>query len=421
MKLCRVSFRFGWRILAACALSLSFAALLQAQGGGIPGIILPRAPNPTAKKPPAKPPAPPKRPTGKAPRPPAKPPALSVDESVEAALDKGNEARDARRFTEAEREYRSALRLRKSEWRAAYGLGNVYADQQLWDEAEKAYHQAAEYNPQNVAIFLALGSVLLQPRPRGNDANLLINAEFAARRALRLDAESAAANDLLGLSLVQRGIFNDEAEGAFRRALAKDPDKATPYVHLARFLVNKSRNQEAEGMYQKAISLAGGSDPEAAIPVASELQREQRWEDSSRLLETALNKDPDNPTALVLLARALSALNRLDEAVARLETAIGKIGNTFQPRYLLGYVYLRQSRLAEAEKQFNEAFKYADANEKTLLGGRYGYAGIGEGYERDGQFANALRAYERGLACDPKSEELQKKVAEARKKARGGE
>ncbi|HEX2270934.1 MAG TPA: tetratricopeptide repeat protein, partial [Pyrinomonadaceae bacterium] len=66
----------------------------------------------------------------------------NVAERIEELLDKGNEARDARRFAEAEDAYKGVLKLRARDARGAYGLGNVYSDQQRWDDAEAAYRNS---------------------------------------------------------------------------------------------------------------------------------------------------------------------------------------------------------------------------------------------------------------------------------------
>src|SRR5205085_4899430 len=77
-------------------------------------------------------------------RPAALPPEV-IEERFEDALDAGNSARDARKYAEAEKAYRDAGQLKPKDWRGWYGLGNVYTDQQRWDDAEKAYLPAANY------------------------------------------------------------------------------------------------------------------------------------------------------------------------------------------------------------------------------------------------------------------------------------
>src|SRR6185295_15900920 len=126
--------------LSSAALSLCTVASVHAQDvggdvGGGAGIF--RAKNPETKK------SAPKTTTGA--KPPANRPTASTRataERVEELLDKGNEARDARKFTDAETAYKEVLKLKPRDARAAYGLGNIYSDQQRWDDAEAAYRNS---------------------------------------------------------------------------------------------------------------------------------------------------------------------------------------------------------------------------------------------------------------------------------------
>jgi tetratricopeptide (TPR) repeat protein len=274
-----------------------------------------------------------------------------------------------------------------------------------------------------------LGYIPLQPRASGNDATLLLKAEQSARRALTLEPGNATANDLLGLALEQRGIISQEAENAFRAAISQDPNLAVPYVHLGRFLHRKALlaetplaargliTEEANGLYRKAISLAGQQDADTAILVASELQWEQRWEDSLPLLEYALSKDKDNPSALLLEGNAYNATRRFEEAVKVLDVARKKVPGTFRPHYMIGTSYLRLGRIGEAEDAFNEAARFATQKEKEVLSGNFGYGGLGDAYVGSGRYKDAVRAYERAIICNPENKDLQNKAEDARRKA----
>ena len=423
MKFYYLQKRIGQHLLLLLCLSLPAGlSYTYAQEGGLPGILrnVPRRPpNPGTAKPRATP-----RPTPRQPAvnnaPPARPkpaPRVNAEDRVESELDNANDDRDQRRFEKAEKRYLAVLKARPREWRAAYGLGNVYADQQLWEKAEQFYNKASTLNPKNAEIFIALGYILLQPRTRGNDASSLLRAEQVARRALTLEKTNAAANDLLGLALEQRGILSMEAEDAFRVAIAQEPTLAVTYVHLGRFLGKKNRMEESSALYRKAISLAGEQDADTAILVAYELQAEQRWEDSLPLLEYALGKDKNNPAALMLRGRSYSATGRYEDAVESYKLALSKVPKTFTPHYLLGSVYQRLGQLGEAEKEFNDAFKYAADSEKVSLAGYYGFGGVGDAYIGAGRVADAVRLYERAVSCDPKNKTLLEKAETARKMA----
>ena len=66
----------------------------------------------------------------------------AVDEQFERLIVDGNRARDERDYSAAESAYTRAKNLKPKESRAAYGLGNLYSDQQRWEEAEVFYRAA---------------------------------------------------------------------------------------------------------------------------------------------------------------------------------------------------------------------------------------------------------------------------------------
>src|SRR5688500_4089999 len=101
----------------------------------------------------------------------------AVDDKIDDLLEKGNQARDARRFTEAEEAYQGVLKLKARDARGAYGLGNVYSDQQRWDDAEAAYRNSVAWAPNNADAHIALSVVLVQPRTGGDNAKRFADAE----------------------------------------------------------------------------------------------------------------------------------------------------------------------------------------------------------------------------------------------------
>lgn len=379
--------------------------------GGGAGIFRPK--NPETKKRAGKPPTTAVRPAASSSRPSTRVRATPVTaDRVEELLDKGNEYRDARKFSEAETAYQNVLKIKPGDARAAYGLGNIYTDQQRWESAEGAYRNAVLWNPTDVDALVALSVVLVQPRSGAGNAKRFADSEAFARRAVQLDPKNAVAWDRLGVALQARGTFNNETEHAYRRAVELDPQFAVAYVHLGRILKRIGRPAEAAPLYDQAIALA--KDAPTLNLIAESLQGEQQWELSGPVLTRALELDARNPKSLILMGRMLLVLKRYQEAEPYLKTATEVSSQTFEPFNLLGRTYLALDRYGDAERAYERAASLAPAGDRKQLAGAFGFEGVGDGYLKASERANAARAYQRALELDPGNKDLEQKLSKAR-------
>jgi len=403
--------REGGLIVAALCFALSGSvsrALAQDVGVDVGGSVF-RAKNPEAKKKtPAKPGATTgtNRPTGNTRVRPA------VAERIEDLLEKGNQARDARQFTDAEAAYKEILKLKPRDARAAYGLGNIYFDQQRWDDAEAAYRNSVTWAPFEPDAHIALSVVLVKPRAGNDNAKRFADAEMLARRSVQLDPKNAVAWDRLGVALQTRGVVNSETEHSYRKAIELDPQFAAAYAHLARVLNKIGKASESPELYQKATDLA--KDPATLNLIAESLQAEQLWPQSEPVLKRALELDARNPTSLLLMGRFHLAYKRFQEAEPFLKSATEVSSRAFQPFNLLGRAYLGMDRFSDAEATYERASALAGAGERKQLAGIFGFEGVGDGYLKARQKENAVRAYQRAVELDPANSGAAQKLAKAK-------
>ena len=344
----------------------------------------------------------------------AQPNPAEIEAKFGDALADGNDARDARKYAAAETAYRNAIKLKPRDARGSYGLGNIFADQQRWDDAERAYREAFNASPANVEALLALSFVLVQPRTGAINAKRFAEAEDFARRATNLQPNNAVAFDRLGVAMVARGIFNSDAEAAFRRALELDSNFVVARVHLARVLRHMNRFSEADPLYNSAIEQA--KDTPTLVLIADAMQTEQRWNDSEPVLRRALELDAKNPGALFLLGRVATVNKRYAEAESAFKRAAEVNPNSFQVQNLLGRAYLGLERYDDAFKTYERAMALASEADRKQLGGAFGFGGVGDGFMSTGRTRDAVRAYDRALQLDPNNAEVQQKAAAARAK-----
>ena len=229
---------------------------------------------------------------------------------------------------------------------------------------------------------------------------------------MQLDPKNAVAWDRLGVALQARGLFNNETENAYRRAVELDPNFPVAYAHLARVLNRLGRTSDAAPLYEKATQLA--KDPATLNLIAESLQAEQQWQNSEPVLKRALELDARNPTALYLMGRMLVVFKRFQESEPYLKLATEVSPRAFQPFHLLGRTYLALDRFEEAEVTYERASTFASAGDRKELAGQYGFSGVGDGFMKAKKKPSAARAYRRALELDPGNRELEAKLSAAR-------
>ncbi len=392
-------------LLVAAITLLATGAFAQETGGelgGGAGIFRPK--NPEAKR------------SGGPPKPvrPKMNPA-EIEARFQDALADGNDARDERKFAAAEAAYRRALTVKPKDARAEYAIGNVFVDQQRWDDAETSYRAAYATAPNDPDILVALSYALVQPRTGAANAKRFADAEYFAKRATQLAPANAIAWDRLGVALTTRGIYNSDAEAAFRRATELDPNFVVARVHLAGVLWRMNRSDEAATLYRSAAAEA--KDAPTLVLIADAVQAAQKWNESEPLLRRALEMDPRNPGALFLLGRYYSVNQKYSDAASVLKTAAEVNPKSFIVRTVLARAYLGAGSYDDAFRSYEQAATLALAADRKALAGQFGFTGVGDGYMTSGRARDALRAYQRGLELDPTNADLPAKIAAARAKA----
>lgn len=333
---------------------------------------------------------------------------LDARARLEALIAEGNEARDQRAFLNAERAYLNAHELNRRDARPVYGLGNIYTDQQRWDEAENAYRQTLKIDAQQPAANIALSYVLLQPNRGGNVAARFAEAEIIARRAITLDPENPLAHDQLGVALEQRGLPAAEVESAYRRAIEIAPDFALAHAHLARLFRKNGRLSESDESYRRAVELA--KDAPMMIFVTEVLLGDRQSDEAEKLARKAASVDADNPTAMYLLGRSLLLLGRYAEAEDALVRSIQLSPHSFAVYNSLNIAYLRQEKFEDAERILTDALPLAGEAERRQIAGIFGLSAVGDGYLRRGDKSAALRVYKKALELDDKNAQIAGKI-----------
>lgn len=148
----------------------------------------------------------------------------------------------------------------------------------------------------------------------------IVEAEAAFRRACAADPDFAEAQNNLGNVLKDQGKL-DEAETRYRRALAIAPAYAEAQNNLGNVLRERGRLDAAAECYRRAMALKPDY-VETHINLGSVLTEQGALEAAEDCYRTALRLRPDHGVALSNLGNTLTALGRYEEAARALERAI---------------------------------------------------------------------------------------------------
>ena len=161
------------------------------------------------------------------------------------------------REEEAEAAFLAAIRLDQSRADSYYNLGNLYLDQERYEQAQVQYRQALIFNPFGALVWLNLGLAA-----RADEDHTL--ALSAISKSLQIDPLNSRAWCNYGLTLHQIEQF-DAATAAYIHALSLDPERGETLVNLALALNANNRHPEALKCLESATSLSMNVDTGDAL------------------------------------------------------------------------------------------------------------------------------------------------------------
>ena len=188
-------------------------------------------------------------------------------------------------LTAAVHEYRLTMRLSPGFSDAHVKMGNLLWQRGRPGEARAGYEQALAINPRNAKAWVGMGLTLAAGKEYEGAEQAFRNAiRFGGRgveRGLHLTSAYYNLGNLLGI--LDR---LDEAEEAYRRSLAINPDRALTHRKLADVYRRGMRLEEAERHYRRALVL-GSRNPQAHYYLGVLLWRRGDLEEARRLLDEA--------------------------------------------------------------------------------------------------------------------------------------
>ena len=253
-----------------------------------------------------------------------------------------------RKLTEANDAARKALAAAPQFAPAHNALGLSEAGRGNVEEAIQAFRETLRLNPGIVGPDLHLSRLFLA---RGEVQESLKHAE-AARRLQPKNPE-------VRLQLASAMLANKDAvraETELKSLLTEYPKAAPAHGLYGQVLLARGDRAGAAREYDTALQL----NPTEARALTGRLMLDlnsKRPEDGRARLSHALDKNPDSADLRVLAARFEQTVGDSAAAEKHLRIAVEKDPGNLSAYSTLGGIYIRQRRLDEARKEFEEVVK----------------------------------------------------------------
>ena len=259
-------------------------------------------------------------------------------------------------------------------------------------EAQRAFAQASERNPNNLGAVLGRITVLLQK----GDLN---EADFYARRAVELAPENPRAWFLKGTLTRSLGDVQSALRD-FERATAALPAYLPAQIARVSALLDLGRFDQAMAAVEATLKIYP-RDPRPIYLKAVVQARQKDFDgalESLRQTEALISQLPrelidGHPPTLLLAGMVAYSLKHWAQATNYLRLFLEKYPDTVGPRILLAQLYLEREQNDDAVKLLEPALGLAPGDQKVL-------SLLAEAYLRDRQHVKASNFLQQAAEAD---------------------
>jgi len=157
-----------------------------------------------------------------------------------------------------------------------------------------------------------------------------------------------------------------EAQQAYEKGLAINPDYILLYLGLAKSFVHSNEHQRAVALLKKAIALDPGND-DLYVNLGGTYIIMKRYDQAIDILQEALKLTRENPNIYSNLGVAYEQTGRLKEAIDYFERAIQLDASNPQRNFLLGVALSRHGEFGKALQAYLRALELEPDHEKALF------------------------------------------------------
>lgn len=335
-----------------------------------------------------------------------------------------------KKFDEAAKAYRTALRINPNSTSARENLAGALAAQGLAAEARETLAPLPATNTADARTWMQIGVTEYQKGRYGD-------AERAFRKALEFNPASVEAALMLARVLNATGR-PAEAEAELRRAVKARPDLGDTWLELGGMLYRRGERIESLEALEKAASLSPGSgsawrqlayarrdkqDLAGAISAWEKVAQLEptatdwamlgesrlklgRWDESLAALQEAERLDSKNEITLQALATFYGTRGDFPQSLTYIGRALEVNPASSQAWSIKGYTLLKLKQYAPASEALQTAVRLQPDNANAWIN-------LGETFLRQAQLGKAIAALEQGCKLAPKAVDARIYAAQA--------
>jgi tetratricopeptide (TPR) repeat protein len=267
-------------------------------------------------------------------------------------------------------------------------LGLAFQNNHDTKRAMMAYTQARDLNPQNLQAWFNGGMIQ-------HEEGMLHPALQSYLRAVELDPEQSKIWCNLGALQFQLGEFQHSVD-SLNRAVGLKPDYARAWDNLAGSLCALDQLDEAERCCHRALNYKPDyADP--SFKLGTIYFQEGRMEEAEKAFRKVLEINAGYPLAGHYLAMVLARTNRLEQALEVCETAATPAGETELPSLAwneMAFHRYERGEFAEAIRAYEKALTFTP--ERAVI-----WLDAGVAHQQLGQLDQSRRHYEQAVELDP--------------------
>jgi tetratricopeptide (TPR) repeat protein len=289
---------------------------------------------------------------------------------------------NSKNYATAENELLALLKQQPDNRAVLHQLGIYYAARGKNADAEKNLIRASELSPNSEESFRDLVGFYLNTKQTEKAIQKINSVPDAQKRAFHYE--------LMGMTSAASGKPED-AESAYKKALEKEPNRASAAQLLFDLYVQRKRFDEAMKMSDELIR-KNPSNAGAVVMRGSLYEAQGKMEEAKKDFEQAVRTDPNQIIAATNLAFILAAQGRdLDATLRYAQDARRRLPENPNVADTLGWVYYKTGHLALAK----DSVQFAVSNEPNNP--EYQYH-LGTIYKADNQPSQAEAALKKALA-----------------------